>query len=304
MTDLAAMPYKSQFALGASSPPTQALVIDSESIGVDKKILDGAGINGERDSNILHRQVEDVKLIQGGFELMPTKSFLDFFLTYIIGGTESVDVWVPLQSEIPDFLIEIDRLTKVFTYSKCKVNTATFSAAKGELLKLAVDILGEAETIGAAGSATSLTPDQDTPFAFSDSTLTFSGATRLVESFSLTFDNKLKGDRHFNSINLTDIPSGGFAISGTVKVPYTSNNQALYDLVGEITGASLKMEFESASTGKYLEFLMPNVTISGDGSPKISGKDDELFMELPFTAHRDSITPTNSITITNAETKP
>lgn len=309
MTDVPAMGYRGQIGFGASSPATFATEFESETIGTEKVILNASGIRGEKDTNYLHRMVEATREVKGGIELFPTQLFLDFFLEFIIGGTESggppLNTWLPIQADNPSFFMEIDRLTKVFQYTKCKVNTATFSGASGEILKLALDILGEVETVNAAGSAASLLPDLDTPFAFSDATLTLSGLPRFVSEITIVIDNKLLGGRFMNSTTLIDIPNAGFEVSGTLKFPYTSNNQDLYDLVGDITGAILKAEFESAGTAKYLQFLMQNVTISGDGTPKISGKEEEQFLELPFLANRvPGVTPVESLEIINALVKP
>jgi hypothetical protein len=141
--------------------------------------------------------------VSGSIVFHPTPDDLDTLLPKILGGAKSTFDF-PTAETVPSFLVAIDRVAKVHTYSGCYVDKAIFSGTKGGNIKLELKIIGTSEAEGAAASFPALTASVMKPYQFNQGALKLANTTHIYNQFVLVIDNHL--EREFNnSPTATDI---------------------------------------------------------------------------------------------------
>ncbi len=224
--------------------------------------------------------------------LEPTPADLTVWLPRILGGTPSGNTY-PLAESLPSFSLSVDRVASVFTYAGCKVNKATFSGSKGGMVRLALDIFAQSETVAEAGSFPALTPSAEAgPYIFAgDPTLTLAGTVREVAEFELTIDNALVPDRFMNTLTVVNLPEGDRVIALRTRHAWASQNTDLYNQA--LSGGAGSLAFTNG--GSSTSFSFATLQVPSD-SPTTHDK-SEIMLQLAMTARKTG--STMEMTVTN-----
>jgi hypothetical protein len=304
--------FQSQVALSATSAFSTSsswIEIISESIARQGVILDTHGIRGTR-SKAGERVRTGPYKVGGQISMYVDKYVLDTFLTYILGGTPTSQVY-PLADALPSFYLMIDRVAERFIYGPAYVGKATFSAAAGSSdqnqLKLTMDIEAVNESTSGAAFPAITTLDTFRPYIFADSTggITVNSTVYSSFGFDLTIDNHLLSDRFVNELFRSQIPAVDRTVSCKLTTPFTSVEEGLYAVpVGSFGTASAvftNAEETISSTQSVLTFTMPGVLQYPAKSPVVPGKTSEIHLEIGSTARSftNSGTIARELTISN-----
>ena len=285
------MGHQARLGMSASGSASEAYEFNSESMAKTGTHVQTGGIRTTR-HHIGNNVTDGMIAVGGSVTLHPTKVNLDNLLPRIQGAAEATDVFNPAET-IPDFNYVIDRIAKVFTYSGCKVNKATFKSAKGNPLELTLDIQGKAESVGAAGTFPVLTLETAKPYTWYQAVVTLGGSTREVDNIEISIDNALILDRYNNSQTRTALPEGDRIVTFSCDLPYTADEVALYD--SGITGAAGTVVFTNGSN--VLTFTFANLKAPAR-SPNVAARSAEIPLRLEMTAFNDATT-TKELVITS-----
>jgi hypothetical protein len=273
------------------TPPgavTEPFVFVSESIAKRGVIVERSGLRGTRS-----RVADDTRVgpyTAGGLLVLePTPEDLAIWLPRILGGTPSggSPTTYPLAETLPSFTLAIDRVAKVFTYGGCKVNRAIVSGVQGGLLRLALDIVAQSESVGAAGTFPALSPGATQPYIFSDLALTLAATAREVRQFAVTIDNALVTDRFMNSLTIVNAPEGDRTIGVATTHAWAPANTDLY--AQALAGAAGTLELTNALGGSppsgYQTTFSFATLQTPDRSPSVAGR-QEVFLNLEMMARK------------------
>lgn len=238
------MGWQGQFASDESTFDTNSFCYDiqNESITCVNQIIEPNGMRGSRSrfgSNVVQGLIGPVT---GGFSLFPTPTMLDRLLPWIFGADEAATDIFAVADTLPYRNFMVDRVAKVFTYDSCKCNSATFRSAAGELLSLAVDLLGKTETIGNAGTFPAITPPDEDPYVHHDTSgqVTILGTSREIKESTITISNALTAIMN-NSQTPAHIMPQDRIVDWTVLLPFTSSEVDL--LTGDVTGTTGSIKY-------------------------------------------------------------
>ncbi len=263
--------YASQLGIGSVSASVMYPFVSCNG-GVDETYIDANGIRGTRQRDISHVRAGN-RSIHYSITLEPTALELSTILPFVFGGTAYF-----LTETLASFFMEVDKVAKVMSYSNCVVNWAEISGSQGEPLRLTLDITGQDETIGAAGSFPALTPDSGTkPFIFTDLAILASSSITLARDVRIRIDNVTDQHRFFNSrtINGAPLPQDRHVTLNT-NVPY-GDAFALYNSGGSV---STSMSASFTDGGSILTFVAGQA--AGPRRPiDVPGR-TEIMMPLQF----------------------
>jgi len=273
---------------------TEGFIFASESIGKRAVIVERDGIRGTR-SHVAGDTRQGPYRVAGTLILEPTPADLAIWLPRILGGTPTSGTY-PLADTLPSFSLSVDRVAQVFIYSGCKVDKATFHGAKGGLVQLSLDIVGQSETVADAGSFPSLTPSiEEGPYIFAgDPVLTLNSTVREVAEFELSIHNALVTDRFMNTLTVVNLPEGDRAITLRTKHAWASQNTDLYNQA--LAGASGTLAFTNGSSSTTFSFGTLQVPAA---SPNTAGK-REIMLQLDMVARKTGGTLELSVSNTAA----
>lgn len=271
----AKLAFDSVLPFDASSEPFEFI---SESLAMVQTHANSQGVRGTR-SRFADRTRIVTEAITGNILMRPTVVEIDRLLPRIFGAATVANV-TSLSDSMIEFQVMVDRVAKVFTYSGCRISRATIQGTSGGPIEFSLDIEGETESIGNAGTFPSLTIDTGNMYVFSDLTLTLNSVAREVTSFSLVIDNLLDTSRYMNSVTRAEIPAQDRQVTLTCEVPYTTTNEALHDLAVAGISGSLAM---NNGTSTYT-FAFGNLK-SAANSPIVGGK-TEIMLPLVFDCYR------------------
>lgn len=272
---LAKLAIDAALPFDTSSEPFEFI---SESLQMIQTHANTQGVRGTR-SRLAPRTRIVTEQISGSLVLNPSVTELDRLWPRILGGATSVGV-TDVADTLPEFQVMVDRVTKVFTYAGCRVSRATLSGTQGQPLSVTLDIEGETESVGNAGTFPAITIDTDTMFVFSDITLTLDSVAREVTTFSLVIDNVLDTGRYLNSVTRAEIPAQDRQVTLDVTIPYTTDADDLHDLA--IAGIDGSLAWADGSTTYTFDF--GNLK-SAARSPVVSGK-TEILLPLTFDCYK------------------
>lgn len=267
----------------------------SESLRQTIERSESEGIRGTR-SRHGERVTQGLKRVGGSITLNPSPTELDKILPRILGAAESSDSFA-LDETLPEFLVCIDRIVKVHTYSGCKVSRATFAGSAGQKMTLTLDIVGKSESEGNAGTFPSITIDAEECYMVFQAVLTLDSTAREFESFSLVIDNML--DTKFrNSQTATDISPSDRMVELTLTTPYTSAESALYSTPAagsvRLTGISGSLVFTSGSNS--LTFTLNSLKPQSQ-TPVVNARTGEVELQLVYRAYKTG--STNELVVGN-----
>lgn len=296
---------------GTLANRTKFLRILNESLKVN------GGFNFPVVGSFGHEQRAGVKLptfVDGDVELEVNYEGLGTVLKYMLGNlasSEPVHTASPT-TDLRSVSLEIDRDRLASAYAGCKINSASFSQSRGEILKLVLGIIGKSESTTAAATAETFPTDSpvlDDHFAIE----TNDTAVQILE-WSMEINNNLSGgDR-------SDL--GSLAIKEPVRIDkqtITGTFLAEFDdttIYGKfIARNKIKLEFlytDTASTDldtattttdhRLLQFIMPTVFFT-EGALPVSGI-GPIIQTFNYQAIYNTTGTTHAITIVlhNAET--
>ena len=273
---------------------TEGFYFANESIRKQAMIVERDGLRGTR-SHLADDTRTGTYRVAGALLLEPTPADLAIWLPRILGGADNSGAYA-LAETLPSFSLSVDRVAKVFTYAGCKVNRATFSGSKGGLVRLALEIFGQSETVASAGSFPALTPSsEEGPYIFAgDPTLTLNGVVREVADFELTIENGLVADRFMNSTTIVNLPEGDRVITLRTTHAWASANTDLYNQA--LAGAAGSLAFTNGSSSTTFSFGTLQVP---SNSPVVAGK-QEIMLQLNMVARKTGSTMELAVTNTAA----
>lgn len=259
-----------KLGIGSSAPVTTWLDFQSEDVKKRQEIFNGNGVRGTR-SHSVERTRPSLAYVGGVIELIPNAVELAAVLEWILGGTPSGTTY-PLADTLPSRVIAVDRVTKVFSYTGCKIDKATFSCSQGEALSVSLDVVGIAESIGNAGTFPALIIDVTTgPFMFSDCVITVGGTAVTPKDISISISNFIDRERFFNSLTLASVETLDREIAFSCNLPY-GDQSALYG--SGSTGAEVVCTFTNGNTSLVMTMVK---VVFPDESPNIPGRQEIMF---------------------------
>lgn len=215
---------------------------------------------------------------------------------FTIQDTLPTGLTFELQRDTTDFVTEA---TKSFIYAGCKLNAIDFSCNVGEILKIGVDIIAQAE----ARSAKSTAVMQSTKLAvFHQGKVTWGNDELAVHNISIKLNNNLERRPKFNSrITREPLPSGKVEVSGSFQLEFDTWSQ--YDDFKNNTERILKCNFLGdiiASTVQKEIRLTCNVTRLV-GVRILLNSPGRIVADVDFLALRDSVNNELELIVVNTE---
>lgn len=261
----------SRFGVGASAPATLLLDLISGDVGLQEALVNGTGVRGTR-SRHKSRTRKGLRRPTGSITIEPNVDELAFWLPYILGGTPSGTSY-PLGESLASFICVKDVIDKVFTYSGCKVSSATFRSSQGGPLQLTLNIEGVDEAVGNAGTFPVIELGEAAPFVHHDGAFVVNSISgRTFFDFELTIDNLLDGERFGNSPTRTALNPTDRNITLGLTPPYGGNHD-MYNLLE--TGVPITATFTNGTVS--LAFSMPFVQVPRN-TPLIAGKAENRLL--------------------------
>ncbi len=280
MTQPASMGSQARLSMAAPGTAiaayTESYEFVGENLAKQLTILETAGIRGTR-SHPAERTRDGTYAVRGTIRFHCSKGLLDLLLPRILGGGASPTY--TLAETLPGFDVLIERVASRFVYGTCKVNRAVFHARASGLLELALDLVGETETVSATPFP-AIVPPTDAPYLWQDCAVTLNAASRVVTEFELVVDNHVQA-RFSNSQTASDLFPTDRTIRLNCTVPFTGDDTDLY---GANTGGAAAGTLAFTSGAHSLTFSLPQVQFP-DNSPVVAGK-GEIFLRLDGTAKR------------------
>lgn len=271
----AKLAFDSVLPFDASSEPFEFI---SESLAMVQTHVNSQGIRGTR-SRLADRTRIATEAITGNILMRPTVAEIDLLLPRIFGAATVAGV-TDLSDSMIEFQVMVDRVAKVFTYSGCRISRAVIQGTSGGPIEFSLDIEGETESIGNAGTFPSLTIDTGNMYVFSDLTLTLNSVVTEVSSFALTIDNLLDTGRYMNSVTRAEIPAQDRQVTLTCEVPYTTTNVALHDIA--IAGISGSLAMNNGSSTYTYAFG----NLKSPANSPVVGAKNEIMLSLAFDVYK------------------
>ena len=285
---------------GTAVTPTNLLeVLDGSDLGMAEEAVDTMGLSGTR-SRKSERTRAGIQRISGRLSLCPNAAEWALLLPWILGADASGTTFA-LAETLQAFTSELkkDNATdgKVFTYAGCAVSRATITSEAGGPVRLDLDIEAMTETVGNAGTATSLTLNVATgPFLHSDSSaaVTVGGTAYPVPRATIVIDNMLDTERFLNSTTRAAIPTRGREITVTLDPPY-GNSTAAYPTAATLA-AGVAVAVTYTNTVHAVSMLLSFVKVHFPRrSPAWNGREEML---LPLSGVAKETSSTKEVVIT------
>jgi hypothetical protein len=204
-----------------------------------------------------------------------------------------------LSNTVGSFTVKLDRITKVHTYTLCKVKRALIQGAKGSTpVRVTLEVIGVDITEGNAGSIGSGTSYDVTypPYAFTRGVTTLDSTERAVSQFNLMVDTGAVAQFN-NSVTATTICATEIQAYFACNVPYVDTNSGLLTTPWSATAANAitgSLVF-TAAAAKVLTFTF-NAAHPIARFPDIPGKSE---IRLPLTYALKRTTSASAITGSN-----
>ena len=221
----------------------------------------------------------------------PTPAELDVLLP-LMGGSESPTDTFTIGDTYSTFDMVVDSVTKVHTYTTCKMGRAIFSGQRGaEPVQLRFLVLGTGFSEGTDfGSPTAL--DTDIVYAFHEGVLTLQGGSKAFDRFQLMIDPKLQVQWN-NSSTPTEICPTDRDIVLQTSTPYTSSESALFTTpLSSAAGAAGSLAFTRA--GQSTTFSFANLKSIAKPPPVLNKA--QIRLPLTYKAYRSGSTAALTVT--------
>lgn len=233
-----------------------------------------------------------------GFEVTmnPSPAELDVILP-LAGFSESPTDTFTIGDSYTTFSSIIDRVTKVHTYTNCKIGRMVFFGQRGsQPIGLTMQILGTGFSEGNAGSFSATAIDTDIAYAFHEGTLTARSASTAFDRFQLLLDNGLEVQWN-NSSTPTELCATNRRVELSVSTPYTSSESTLFTTpLSASAGAAGTLAW--SRSGQSTSFAFANLKEIAR-PPSIPGK-RQIRLPITFRAYRSG--STQSVIVTHDAT--
>lgn len=245
---------------------------------------------------ILDHAKERVTLgrLQIGVEVTmnPSPAELDVLLP-LMGFSESPTDTFTIGDSLTTFTTIVDKVTKVDTYTTCKIGKATFFGQRGgSPIGLRMQILGTGFSEGNAGSFSATALDADICYAFHEGTLTLQSSSRAFDRFEFTLDPHLMVQWN-NSSTPTEICPTQRTITLAASTPYTSSESDLFTTpLSSAAGAAATLAW--SRSGQSTSIALANVKAIAR-PPSVPGK-TEIRLPLLYRAYKSGSTAAVIIT--------
>lgn len=291
MTQPASLGSQTRLSMAATGTAigsyTESVEFVSESLAKKLTILETGGIRGTR-SHPAERTRDGTYVVEGMIHFHCSKGLFDLLLPRILGGGSSPTY--TLAETLPAFDVLVERVANRFVYGTCKVSRATFKARASGLLELALDVVGETETVSATAFP-AIAPPTDAPYLWQDCVVTLNSAARVVTEFELVIDNHLRA-RFSNSQTASDLYPTDRTVALRCAVPFTGDDTDLY---GANTGGAAAGSLVFTNGANNVTFALARVQFA-DHSPVVAGK-GEIVLRLDGTAKK--LGSTSELVVTN-----
>ncbi len=315
--------FAQETAVGTIATPTRFLEFNSESLSLEKNIVQGSGLRAGGQYARSNRRAYTTKTAGGDVELdVVTRGMGLLFKNMLgaaappvlIGGVGSAyqHVYTPgnttgLSMTVQKGVPQLDGVVRPFTYNGCKVAEWELSCEVGEILTLSVGLDAWNETTGTALATASYTAGAQ-PFHFAQgaillggtastsggvTTLTGGTAVAAVTGASISGTNNLANERfYFGSagVKAEQIENDWRELSGSLDVEFVSQ-AAVYDTFASDAATALQLTFTnptaiSGSNFPTVEVLIPSIRFDGE-SPQVGGP-DIVTQSCDFTGLEDA----------------
>lgn len=240
--------------------------------------LHSNGIRGTRSRHHIRNRVVSQR-VTGSFVCNPTATELDWLLPYILGGS-TVGGVTDVANALSSFSMLVDKGSKRFVYTGCKIGRAVLSGSQGNPVSLTLDIEGVAEAAGSDTAFPAAVPfvTDESFFVLADCAFTWISVARQFSQFELTLDNMLDADRFHNNLTRAQIVGQDRAVQLTLDVPYTSDNVDAYAVA--VAGSAGTLVIADGSDTYTIAF--GNLKANNEG-PEVDGK-TEIRLPLRLDA--------------------
>lgn len=243
------------------------LELTSHTLQKKQTLLNTQGVYGTRSQRGERTRISQ-EVVAGSLVLPWSPASGAVLLPFVLGANASGTTFA-LAETLPEFVVQIDAATAVYTYANLVATKGTWRAQPGGFVEFTLDVMGQDESAGAAGSGQSLTAPLDQPYLLSDAVLTLDGDAYTIFNIELSVDNKVQS-RFGNSVTATrNAPADLREVAISFDNPFTSNEVALYNdalggvaIVLALTNGTVSTTFTMA----YVEF--PSMT------PIMAGKSE------------------------------
>lgn len=222
-----------------------------------------------------------------GFEFTanPSPAELDVYLPLWSFSQSPTDTFT-ISDSYSTFTSVIDRVTKVHTYTNCKMGRTVLSGQRGtQPIMLTQQILATGFSEGTDfGSPTAI--DTDICYAFHEGTFTYSGTGYAFDRFQLVIDPHLEVQWN-NSSTPTEICPTNRETTLSLNTPYTSSESTLFTTpLSSAAGAAASLAFSRANQSTSIAFanLKPIAR-----PPGIPGK-RQIRLPMHFRAYKSGST--------------
>lgn len=186
-----------------------------------------------------------------------------------------------------------------FTFHGCKITTAEFACAVGEILRMTLGIDAEDVDDTTALAAHTYTSGADV-FHFAHGAVTLGGSNvAKINSVSLSLDNALKTDSFFfgtAGLKGEPEPNDFPTVTGSISMEFDQND-TVHDLFAADTGAALVLDFDAGAD--ELTITVPEIHFTGE-TPQVSGP-GVVTLTAPFEAAYDGTNKSMKIEYVTAD---
>lgn len=260
--------YQSSLGIDSANPVTKGFEFTACSLGKRGTIIDASGLRGSASHRSERTRTGNYR-VQGTIEMQPSPEELALLLPWAFGTPASGNVYA-LADALASRYVTVDKVAKVFTYAGCCVDRVTFKGSEGQAMNLSLDVIGQTETVGNAGSFPSVTFQNAPPFIHSEAVLTLQGSSRPVKEWTLSIDNDLE-TMFYNSVSASRIARRDRIVTFECTNPFTAAEVDLYNQA--LAGAAASLVLVQAGTNYSLSFAFATLQFP-DQSPVVNGRQE------------------------------
>lgn len=280
-------------AVGTAASPTTALNFQNCSLKRTRTIFDPNNIRGTRS-----HQSEQTRFgnstVGGQINLIPSKAEWLALLPWILSDARNGAATSPFAlGDVPiTRYVQLDTVTKVFTYVGCVVNRATIRGSVGGPVSLALDVIGLTENMTNSGTGSGTGLGTGSPLMFADGVFTLpgGGSAYRLKDFTITIDNAITPVWN-NSADATYVIANDRTISVAHNNPWTADEVGLYNLA--LTGSN-GATFNFTNGSDNLLFTFGTIQYPAE-TPVVPGK-SELPLVMNGIARK--LTTTEALVVT------
>lgn len=204
--------------------------------------------------------------------------------TFTSIGNEETDI-------LPSLSFVVDRIVEAYAYAGCKVNTLSFSAQPGDILKVDVSFVGKDEVAGTLQTGLTLSPLL--PFRFANGSVKVGGNTIAdITSLKFEYNNNLDASTQTMSTGLyfKEPQVGVRGIKTDLEVIYTSDSDDIKTNYFK-TDNDVSLDINFASTEEIetgfpysMKIIIPHNQVSDASSANAASRDDNLKQSFSMKA--------------------